>query len=91
MKFSYANGFVSPAAPGCTVNAAARTATCQLGALANGASTSRSLQLTVGLLTISGAMPVTATRIASTPTDGNAANDSGAVTCSALTSILVSC
>jgi len=51
----------------------------------------KSLRLTVGLLTISGKMPVTVTRTASTPTDGNAANDSGTVTCSALTSILVSC
>lgn len=91
VKFSYANGFVSPTAAGCTVNAGARTATCQLGAIANGASTSKSLKLTVGLLTISGSMPVTATRTASTPTDGNAANDSSTVTCSALTSILVSC
>jgi YVTN family beta-propeller protein len=91
VKFSYANGFVSPSAPGCTVNAGARTATCQFGALANGASASKSLRLTVGLLTISGSMPVTATRTASTPTDGNAANDSSTVTCSALTSILVSC
>ncbi|QUQ62481.1 YVTN family beta-propeller repeat protein [Kutzneria sp. CA-103260] len=91
VKFSYANGFVLPSAPGCTVNAAARTATCQLGALANGASTSKSLTVTVGLLTISGKMPVTVTRTASTPTDGNAANDSGTVTCSALTTLLVSC
>jgi len=91
VKFSYANGFVSPYAPGCTVNAGARTATCDFGAIANGASASKSLRLTVGLLTISGSMPVTATRTASTPTDGNAANDSSTVTCSALTSILVSC
>ncbi|MFI9388710.1 hypothetical protein [Kutzneria sp. NPDC052558] len=91
LKFSYPNGFVSPSAPGCTVNATARTATCQLGALASGASTSKSLTLTVGLLTISGKMSVTAARTASTPTDGNAANDSGAVTCSALTTLLVSC
>jgi len=91
VKFNYANGFVSPSAAGCTVNAAARTATCQLGALNSGASTSKSLKLTVGLLTISGKMPVTVTRTASTPTDGNPANDSGTVTCSALTSILVSC
>jgi YVTN family beta-propeller protein len=91
VKFSYANGFVSPYAPGCTVNASARTATCQLGALNSGASASKSLRLTVGLLTISGSMPVTATRTASTPTDNNAANDSSTVTCSALTSILVSC
>jgi YVTN family beta-propeller protein len=91
VKFSYANGFVSPSAPGCTVNAAARTATCQLGTLANGASTTKSLKLTVGLLTIAGKMSVTATRTASTPTDGNAANDKGSVTCSALTTLLVSC
>ena len=91
VKFSYANGFVSPSAPGCTVNASARTATCSIGAVANGASTTKSLKLTVGLLTISSSLPVTVTRTASTPTDGNAANDSGTVSCSALTSILVSC
>jgi YVTN family beta-propeller protein len=91
VKFSYANGFVSPSAPGCTVSAGSRTATCQIGALGNGASVTKSLKLTVGLLTISGSMPVTVTRTASTPTDGNSANDSGTVTCSALTSILVSC
>jgi YVTN family beta-propeller protein len=91
VKFSYANGFVSPSAPGCTVDAGARTATCDLGAVANGTSVAKSLKLTVGLLTISGSMPVTATRTASSPTDGNAANDSSTVTCSALTSILVSC
>ncbi|GAA3432999.1 hypothetical protein GCM10018954_026020 [Kutzneria kofuensis] len=91
VKFSYANGFVSPYAPGCTVDAGVRTATCQFGALANGAAASKSLRLTVGLLTISGSMAVTATRTASMPTDGNAANDSGTVRCSALTSLLVSC
>jgi YVTN family beta-propeller protein len=91
LKFSYANGFVSPTAPGCTVDAGARTATCALGAIANGASATRSLKLTVGLLTISGSMPVSITRTASAPTDPNAANDTDTVTCSALTSILVSC
>ena len=91
VKFSYAKGFVSPTAPGCTVDSAARTATCQLGAIANGASVSKSLKVTVGLLAISGSMPVTATRTASAPTDTNAGNDSGTVTCSALTSLLVSC
>ncbi|MFC0435272.1 DUF11 domain-containing protein [Kutzneria buriramensis] len=91
VKFSYANGFVSPSAPGCTVDANARTATCAVGPIANGASVTRSLKLTVGLLTISSSLPVTVTRTASAPTDPNAANDSSTVTCSALTSILVSC
>ncbi|MFJ2406682.1 DUF11 domain-containing protein [Streptomyces xanthochromogenes] len=91
IRFTYPTGFVLPSATGCTVNATARTATCDLGALASGASTTRTLGLHTGLLTISSHLTVTAARTTSTPTDPQPANDTASATCSALTTLLISC
>jgi hypothetical protein len=66
------------------------TATCNVGPLAVGASTTAAIQGTLGLITI-GSVTSTATRVSSTPTDPNAANDSSSATCTAITSLLVSC
>jgi YVTN family beta-propeller protein len=91
VRLSYPTGFVSPSAPGCTVNPTARTVTCAVGPLAAGASTTKPITLTIGLLTLGLYLNVTATRTASTPADPNAANDSSTDTCQAITTLLVSC
>jgi hypothetical protein len=91
VTFSYPAGFVAPSAPGCAIDPAARTVACDLGPIANGASATASVRLTVGLLTIGGNLVVTATRTSSAPADPNPANDTGSATCAALTTLLVSC
>ena len=65
--------------------------TCSIGALASGASTTRTFTVPVGLLTIGIPYAVTATRTASAPTDPNPANNSATRTCTILTSLIISC
>ncbi|WP_424216145.1 hypothetical protein ACN20G_28780 (plasmid) [Streptomyces sp. BI20] len=91
LRFTYPVGFTLPNAPGCTVNAAARTATCDLPALADGASTTRTLGLHAQLLTISNHLDVTAGLLPGTPADPRPADDSATHTCAALTTLLVTC
>ena len=70
---------------------AGHTVTCSIGALANGASTTRTFTVPVGLLTIGIPYAVTAARTASAPTDPNPANNSATRTCTILTSLIISC
>lgn len=65
----------------CAVDAAGRSATCTLGSLAAGASTTRHVTVQTGLLSIGLGLSVTASRTTSTPTDPNAANDQATRSC----------
>jgi len=65
--------------------------TCTLGALASGASTTRSFTAPIGLLTLGLPYAVTTTRTASTPVDLNPANDSATRTCTVVTSLIINC
>ncbi|QEU81851.1 hypothetical protein CP968_29370 [Streptomyces subrutilus] len=91
VRFTYPAGFTLPSATGCTVDSAARTVTCDLGPLASGASTTRTLGLHASLLTIGSHLTVTAARTTSTPADPTPANDTATTTCSALTGLLIRC
>jgi uncharacterized repeat protein (TIGR01451 family) len=74
-----------------TCTTTGQAVTCALGALASGASTTRSFTVPVGLLSLDTAYVVTATRTSSTPVDLNPANDSATQTCTILTSLIISC
>lgn len=81
----------SAIAPGtCTFDSATDRVSCPIGSLANGATTHAMFTATYSLLTL-GALPATATRTASSPTDNNAANDSDSADCTALTALLITC
>lgn len=74
----------------CSYSSATDVVTCDTGAIGNGAVENLSFRANLGLLSI-GSLPATATRTASSPADPNAGNDSSSVTCTVLTSLLVSC
>ncbi|KOG87533.1 hypothetical protein ADK38_24920, partial [Streptomyces varsoviensis] len=73
---------------GCTTSAG--TVTCTYGAIANGASASKSFSIPLSLLSL-GPVSVTGTRTASTPADNNPANDSATATCTVISVILATC
>ncbi|MEZ0092469.1 hypothetical protein [Streptacidiphilus sp. EB129] len=73
------------------VKAASGHVICTLGALADGASTTRTFTVPIGLLTLGWPYAVTATRTASTPVDPNPANDSATRTCTIVTSLIINC
>ncbi|MFF5390397.1 hypothetical protein ACFY5H_18905 [Streptomyces sp. NPDC013012] len=75
-------------ATGCT--SANTTVTCAYGSIAAGASVSKTFRVPLNLLKL-GPVTVTGVRTASAPVDPNPANDSAAVTCTALSVVLVSC
>ncbi|MFF7361511.1 hypothetical protein [Streptomyces sp. NPDC008125] len=75
---------------GCTYTTGTRTVTCDTGALANGASTTRSFTANFGLLSL-GTLSATAARASSTPTDPNPANDTATRNCTVLTSLIITC
>lgn len=64
---------------------------CTFGGLAKGGSATESFTVPVHLLSIGLPYRFTATRTTSSPTDPNSANDTATTTCTALTSLLVSC
>ncbi|MCP3062236.1 DUF11 domain-containing protein [Myxococcus sp. K38C18041901] len=74
----------------CTLDATTGEVSCPVGALANGASTSKTFRANYGLLAL-GQLTATATRVASSPGDPNAQNDSATASCTALTSLLITC
>ncbi|RLK58567.1 DUF11 domain-containing protein [Actinokineospora cianjurensis] len=85
-----------PAATGatstsCAYTHATRTATCPITAVAAGTQVTHGLRATFGLLTLNLALAATATRTSSTPADPNPTNDSRTATCTALTSLLITC
>ncbi|MEU7017156.1 YncE family protein [Streptomyces sp. NPDC046385] len=75
-------------AAGCT--SVTTTVTCTYGPIAAGASVSKTFRVPLSLLTL-GPVTVTGVRTASAPVDPNPANDTAAVTCTALSVVLVSC
>ncbi|MFC8491956.1 hypothetical protein ACFUJU_14385 [Streptomyces sp. NPDC057235] len=75
-------------AAGCT--SANTTVTCAYGSIAAGASVSKTFRVPLNLLKL-GPVTVTGVRTASAPVDPNPGNDSAAVTCTALSVVLVSC
>lgn len=64
--------------------------TCVFGSIAADASASKTFRIRLSLLKL-GPVTVTGVRTASAPIDPNPANDSAAVTCTALSIVLVSC
>ncbi|MFH8729874.1 hypothetical protein [Streptomyces termitum] len=74
--------------PECTV--AASAVTCAYGAIAPGATVSRTFDVPVSLLRI-GPVTVTAARAAGSPDDPDATNDTAAVTCTTVSIALVVC
>jgi hypothetical protein len=92
LQLRYPTGLGSPQAPAnCTVDTAARTVTCTLAPLAAGDLASTPIHLTAGLLTIGRSLTVTAARTASVPYPIDPNDGYDAVTCAALTGLLVSC
>jgi uncharacterized repeat protein (TIGR01451 family) len=74
----------------CTRVGTTRSVNCDIASLAAGASTTRTLTVATGLLTV-GALKATAERTASSPADPVASNDTAARTCTALTGLIVRC
>ncbi|MFI6641273.1 hypothetical protein [Streptomyces sp. NPDC050504] len=73
---------------GCT--AGAGTVTCSYGAIADGASASKSFRVPLHLLSLGG-VSVTGKRTASAPNDPNPANDSESVNCTVVSILLATC
>jgi len=73
---------------GCTTGPG--TVTCTYGAIANGASASKSFRVPLHLLSL-GHVSVSGTRTSSTPTDPNPANDTATATCTVISILLATC
>lgn len=87
---TYPAGLSYAGSSACTRVAGTRTVTCDIPALASGATTTRTFAAEASLLTV-GALVATTTRTASSPSDPNAANDQASRSCTALTSLFVRC
>ena len=74
----------------CTRVGTTRSVNCDIASLASGATATRTLTVSAGMLTI-GTLTTTATRTASSPVDPLATNDKASKVCRALTWLLVSC
>jgi len=68
----------------------AKTVACTLTGPANGANVTNTFTAQQGVLTL-GTLPTTATRTAGAPTDPSPANDTTTKTCTALTSLVITC
>jgi uncharacterized repeat protein (TIGR01451 family) len=82
------SGLLFSKSSSCT--ASGRTVTCTVASIPSGSSARASFTTTAGLLTI-GSFTTSAQRLQSSPLDSNAANDKASRTCSAITSLLLSC
>jgi hypothetical protein len=87
---TYAAGLAYGSSSDCSRVAGTRNVTCDVSSLAPGASKTLRFTANAGLLAL-GSFTTTAKRTQSTPADPNAANDQASRSCSALTSLLVSC
>ncbi|WP_405433508.1 hypothetical protein [Streptomyces anulatus] len=74
----------------CTYNNTGKTVACTITGLASGATATNTFTAQQNLLTL-GTLPATATRTTSTPTDPNTANDTATKTCTAVTSLIITC
>ncbi|MEU8765281.1 hypothetical protein [Streptomyces sp. NPDC048659] len=75
----------------CTYQDSTKTVTCSTGSLTVTGSAQFAFRAQLGLLTVGQNLHATATRAASSPEDPGPANDTATTTCSALTSLLISC
>jgi hypothetical protein len=75
-------------ATGCT--SIAGSVTCTYGAIASGASASKTFRLPLRLLSL-GQVTVTGTRTTSAPADPNPANDNASATCTVISVLLTTC
>lgn len=90
LKVVYPQGTYISGGSGCAGIAGTNTAKCELGAIPAGSTRSVSLFVRPVLLKV-GPFTTTVSRVASSPADPLAANDTASVTCAALTSLLVRC
>ncbi|GAB2986327.1 DUF11 domain-containing protein [Amycolatopsis acidiphila] len=90
LSSTYAPGLIYAGSTTCSRVGSTRQVTCAVGSLSSGAGKTVSFSVNAGLLAL-GPLTTTVTRQASTPADPNAANDKAAVTCHALTGLLVRC
>jgi hypothetical protein len=74
----------------CAYNATAKSVACTATGLATGATATHAFTANLDLLTL-GSLPATATRTTSSPIDPNPANDTVTATCTALTSLVITC
>ncbi|WP_326782274.1 hypothetical protein OG481_29750 [Streptomyces longwoodensis] len=65
--------------------------TCTVGALAPGATTTRTFTVPLGALTLGLPYTVTVQRTASSPTDPDPADDTASRTCTVITSLIINC
>jgi hypothetical protein len=75
---------------GCTYTSSTDTVTCTTGAIADGATANVSFKANLNLLSL-GSLPATATLASSTPADSDAGNNTSSITCTTLTSLIISC
>ncbi len=87
---TYPSGLQFAGANGCARVGSTRTLNCDFASVAPGTSATARFSASGGLLSL-GSFTATATRTASSPGDPNAANDSAAKTCSAVTGLIVNC
>jgi uncharacterized repeat protein (TIGR01451 family) len=87
---NYAAGLSYGSSSDCSRVSGTRTVNCDVSSLAPGASRTLRFTTNAGLLAL-GSFTTTAQRTQSTPADPNPANDNASRSCSALTSLLVSC
>lgn len=81
---------VSNLPTGCSYSAATDAVSCATGAIANGGGYSATFRANLAPLSV-GALPATATRTASSPTDPNPANDSATTSCTVVASLIIIC
>ncbi|MGW4486824.1 hypothetical protein ACWEOE_23630 [Amycolatopsis sp. NPDC004368] len=88
LQATLANGLQFSKSSSCT--ASGRTVTCNVASVPSGSSAKATFTARAGLLSL-GTITTTAQRQASSPTDPNAANDKASRSCTAISSLLISC
>jgi hypothetical protein len=81
---------VSGLPTGCAYATSTDVVTCDIGSIPNGATTNVSFKANLGLLSL-GSLPATASLVSSAPADPNGANNTSSITCTTLTSLIISC
>ncbi|WP_402469465.1 hypothetical protein [Isoptericola aurantiacus] len=83
-------GSVSGLPATCTYSSATDVVTCETGAIASGDTVTRNFKANVVLLS-HGSLTATASRVSSSPSDPNAANDTATKTCQNLLGVVITC
>ncbi|WP_402469462.1 DUF11 domain-containing protein [Isoptericola aurantiacus] len=81
---------VSNLPAGCSYASSTDIVVCDVGAIASGDEASRSFKANIALLAI-GSLNATATRVSSSPSDPNPANDTSSAHCASLTGVIITC